>query len=74
VSEISVLDVTLVLVTLVKPVVVDVWVVAEVNVPVAVDISLVVVTVERVLEELTVVEPNGLTSKRPILPPLLSVK
>jgi hypothetical protein len=52
----------------------DAWIVTETKVPEAVDTVLAVVTVERVLEEVIVVEPTGLKSKRPILFPEFSVK
>ena len=74
VSENWVLEVSLLPVTEDVVLTEDAWLVDEMNVPSAVDTVLVVVTVERVLEDVSVVDPTGLKSKRPILCPPLSVK
>ena len=74
VSENWVLEVSLVPVSEDASTEADAWIVDAVKVPDAVDTRLVAVDVERVLEDVSVVDPTGLKSKRPILCPPLSVK
>ena len=74
VSEIDVVTLAVVVVTLTTELVEDATAVDETNVPDAVDIPLVVVNIQIVLETEVVAVATGLTVKRPILLPAPSVK